>query len=441
MEEATKGEHNWRLTPRHLPTAHMLDGIPVPDAASGSDSWDEDPDWLQRVVNEVAHDVAIDLDVAEWHDARPILGRRLRDPGAVPRSMGRSAWLVRFNPAMFDGSDPYDYFDWNDPVRALDRPLVPEALTKKPAGSRTMTTVANYLRDVAVGDVLFVLRTPPTSSDRSPTDDPLGLRRVAHLIGVLWVEVKADFLVGNGRTWPQLRYVPLVQFTEPVPVPQARAWIPGLTGVSALRLPSGFLALRSHEAVAVAAACSLPLEIFSVDHSSLPTLSTHLRRLDTGPVQPLRDYLASATIRYEKLREIEGRAMAAVKDIYRKNFTVVDVSGRRRLGYDLAVGHAKTRSVNYQVEVKGTSKQTDTTVALTDHEYAAAELSAAAADGRWWLYVVTKALQRVPDQPIPRQASAIVPAWRDRISNPLAAAANPLRRLNRLPRRAWGRPV
>lgn len=416
MDEATKGERMWRLPPGGLPAAQSLDGIPVPDATV-PDDWHEGPDWTARVVDEVAGDLAIDIDTAGWHAATPASGRRLRDPGSVPKSVQRSAWLVRFNPGLFDDSDPYQYFEWDDPVAALQYPLVPEALTKQAVGP-VLTTVANYLRDVAVGDLLFVLRTPPTTEDGSPASDPLQLRRVAHLIGVLWVEIKVDTPIAGDTSWPELRYVPLIRFTEPVPIPQARVWMPGLTGVDPLRLPQGFLPLRSGEAIAVTAACSLPLEVLTVEHAGLTHLSAELRKLNTGPVQPLRDYLASATVRYAKVREIEGRAMAAVKDIYRNRFAVVDVSGRRRLGYDLAVGHVKTQHLHYEVEVKGTSKSSDATVTVTDHEYAAAEASAAAGDGRWWLYTVTKALQPLPDPPLPRQATSIVPAWKTRIVVP-----------------------
>ncbi len=180
------------------------------------------------------------------------------------------------------------------------------------------------------------------------------------------------------------------------------------------------------------------MDIFTVDNADLPALATALRSLDTGPVQPMRRYMVDAAARYERTRDIELAAMVAVKDLYlSQGYAVADVSRSRRIGYDLAVGHPYCESIVMQVEVKGTDKATDAGVMLTSHEFDAARQSIDALNQRWWLYTVTKARHLKHRQLTAYRDSEVYPSWDTRVVNPGAAAARPLRRLDRLPAAAW----
>ena len=454
-ESPLLGERSWRRRgSRSLPDLHDIAGRREPNPISGwgidpDVAWDGEPEWAGELVGgQIAQGLAADLDEAGWFAPRPVQRRRLRDPGAPPALVRRSTWLARFNPGLsvgkdrvFDDSDPMTFYDWDDPVAALSwAPLSgePGRTSQAQPHSPSHVTVINLIADMAVGDLVFVLRAQPGDSFRKPVPDPLGWKRFAYLVGVWWVEATVDYPSVDGQTYPLAFCVPLVQFDDPVPVARAYDWVPELRNVSGLKVPGGINAVREDVAPALAAACSLPMEIFTVTNDSLPALAVALRALDTGPVAPMRRYMADASVRYERIRDIEIAAMVAVKDLYlTAGYAVVDVSRTRRIGYDLAVVHPSREDLILQVEVKGTDKRDDNTVTITDHEFAAAQESVAMGDGRWWLYAVTQARHLNFRRLHLHKAHDVHPGWANRVVNPGAAIVNPLRRLAQLPRTAW----
>jgi hypothetical protein len=413
--------------------------------------WDDLPGWAgDLVTGAVAQELAAELDVAGWFGDRPAVRRRLRDPGAPPAEVVRSAWIASFNPGLgwsrpdFGDSDPVGWALWDDPMDAFTWPQLngcPNATSQAEPYTAGHTRTINRISDVAVGDLVFVLRTPPTDDQRRPVPDRCRLRRQAHLVGVWWCEVKINFPHVDGWSYPAAHCVPLVRFNEKVPIKQTRDWVPELHEVTALKLPGGIRTLTETEALALSAACSLPTEIFTVPNADLPALASALRRLDTGPVAPQREYMRSAAARYERTRAIELSAMEAVETAHvNDGFAVVDVSRKRRIGFDLAVGHPSTPEIWKQIEVKGTDKANDSGVAITDHELAAARDSVAEGLDRWWLMSVTQA--RHPDYQVIHERSDrdVASSWQDRVVNPGAAAANPLQRLTELPAKSWQTP-
>lgn len=457
MSDSLKGERVWRRAQSTGSTLEETAGHLRPHPIAGEDlddnwAWDGLPEWQAQLIGEtVANELAGDLDTAGWYQTRPTNRRRLRDSGRQPMQVRRTSWLARFNPglslgpdAVFDESDPMTFYPWEDPMRALTWAQLsgePYRTSQAEPYSGAHRTVVNLIADVAVGDLVFVLRTPPTDINKKSMPDPLGWRRQAHLVGVWWVEAKASYPSIDGWIYPLAYCAPLVLLDEPVPVSMAREWVPELSDVSGLRVPGGIKSVTEGQAAVLAAACSLPTEILTVDNADLPALATALRSLDTGPVQPLRRYLADATARYERTRDIELAAMVAVKDLYlNKGFAVADVSRSRRIGYDLAVGHPSCESVVMQVEVKGTDKASDTGVMITSHEFEAARESIDARNRRWWLYTVTKARHPNHRHLTVYSDCDVHPSWNRRVVNPGAAAARPLRRLDRLPAAAWQEP-
>jgi hypothetical protein len=249
---------------------------------------------------------------------------------------------------------------------------------------------------------------------------------------------KASYPAVDGWTYPLAYCAPLVRFDEPVPVAMARERVPELSSVTGLSLPGGIKSLSEGQAVVLAAVCSLPMEIFTVDNGDLPALAAALRGLDTGPVRPMRRYMVDAAARYQRTRDIELAAMVAVKDLYlSQGYAVADVSRSRRIGYDLAVGHPSCEDIIMQLEVKGTDKGSDAGVMITSHGFEAARQSVAASDERWWLYTVTKARHLKHRHLTPYRDREIHPGWDARVVNPGAAAVRPLRRLDRLSATAW----
>ena len=408
MSGPLKGERSWRRAGQVGPSLEEVAGHLEPHPIAGVDiddgwAWEEMPEWQTDLIGEtVADGLAADLDTAGWYGPRPVGRRRLRDAGRQPAQVRRAAWIARFNPglslgpnAVFDDSDPMSFYSWGDPRNALTWAQLsgePCRTSQAKPHSGSHRTVVNLIADVAVGDLVFVLRTPPTDINKKSVPDPLGWRRQAHLVGVWWVEAKASYPSVDGWTYPLAYCVPLVLFDEPVPVAMAREWVPELSSVTGLSLPGGIKSVTEGQAAVLAGACSLPMEIFTVDNADLPALATALRSLDTGPVQPMRRYMVDADARYERTRDIELAAMVAVKDLYlSQGYAVADVSRSRRIGYDLAVGHPSCESIVMQVEVKGTDKATDAGVMLTSHEFDAARQSIDARNQRWWMYTVTKA--------------------------------------------------
>ena len=454
MSESLKGERSWRRadqvrtsleeTAGHL-EPHPISGLGIDHDAG----WDEVPEWQRILIGDtVAGELAADLEAAGWYRPRPNSRRRLRNSGPQPAEVRRVAWLARFNPglsvgptAVFDDSDPISFYSWNDPVAALEWAQLsgePYRTSQAEPYSRAHRTVANLIEDVAVGDLVFILRTPPTDVDGKSLPDPRQWRRQAHLVGVWWVEAKASYPHVDGWTYPLAYCVPLVLFDEPVPVAMAREWVPELASVTGLSLPGGIKSITEGQAAVLAAACSLPMEIFTIDNADLPALAAALRGLDTGPVRPMRQYMVSAAARYERTRDIELAAMVAVKDLYLSNgYAVADVSRSRRIGYDLAIGHPFCEDIVMQIEVKGTDKATDRGVMITSHEFEAARQSIDATDQRWWLYTATKARHLNHRQLTPYRDCEINPSWGHRVVNPGAVDARPLRRLDRLPATAW----
>lgn len=421
------------------------------DAGSEAGWWDGLPQWAEHLVTgEVAEHLSVELEEAGWHSDRPVTRRRLRDAGSAPEQVVRSAWIASYNPGLgwsdagFGISDPMDWDLWDDPASALWWPQLngcPWATSQAEPHSAAHTRVINRISDVAVGDLVFVLRTPPTDELRRPIPDRLGWPKQAHLVGIWWCEVKINFPHVDGWSYPAAHCVPLVFFDEPVPVRRTRDWVPELHEVTALKLPGGIRTLTETQAFALAAACSLPTEVFTVPNTDLPALAVALRTLDTGPIAPQREYMRSATARYERTRAIELAAMEAVETAHvTDGFAVVDVSRTRRIGFDLAVGHPSTEDISKQIEVKGTDKKDDSTVAITDHELAAAQASVKEEAQRWWLVSVTQA--RHPDhrRMHDHSDSEITTSWTERVVNPGASSKNPLKSLTKLPSTAWETP-
>ena len=410
--------------------------------------WDYQAGWARDLVTgAVASNLLAEMASAGVHRTRPADRRRLRDPGAPPARVTRSAWIASYNPGLgwsdpaFGDSDPLNWALWTDPADALEWPQLdgsPNATSQAEPRSAGHTKVINMIDDVAVGDLIFVLRTPPTDSQRTPIPDRRRLVRQAHLVGVWWCEVKVRFPHVDGRSYPAAHCVPLVLFDEPVPVRRTREWVPELHDVTALKLPGGIRMVTESQALALSAACSLPTEIFTVPNTDLPALAAALRTLDTGPIAPQREYMRSATARHERTRAIELAAMQVVESAHVKDgFAVVDVSRTRRIGFDLAVGHPSTDDISKQVEVKGTDRKDDSAVAITDHELAAAQASVAEGEQRWWLISVTQA--RHPDHRSMHDHGdqEVTTSWTNRVVNPGSSARNPLRALTKLPRAAW----
>lgn len=454
MADALHGERVWRRSGRSRLELTEVSGEREPHPVSGFGiedgfGWEDKPAWFDDLAEDLAAELAGELNEAGWNGRRPTARRTLLDPGKPPAVVRRSAWLARFNPglsvgqaAVFDDSDPVSFYPWANPTEALtwmQLSAAPGRTSQAAPGTAAHTTVTNLIRDIAPGDLIFVLRSAPSDVNKKATADPLGWPREAHLVGVWWAELKAEYPHVDGNTYPETCCVPLVEFDQAVRVPLARRWVPALQDISALRVSGGLKSLREGEAFALAAACSLPMEIFTVENADLPALAAELRRLETGPIKPMRDYVASATARYETIRDIELAAMTAVKDLYlERGYAVADVSRQRRIGYDLAAGHPSREEILFEIEVKGTDKASDGAVALTDHEYAAAKVSAAASDLRWWLFTVTQARHPSRLAISDYAATEVVPAWANRVVNAGAATANPLRRLDRLAKSAWG---
>lgn len=449
-----RGERSWRRARIPVPDLREVAGIWEPNPISGwaiepGYAWESVPGWADELIGQrVGAELAVDLEEVGWFEPRASGVRRLRDPGELPNDVRRSAWLAKFNPglsvgpdAVFADSDPVTFYEWDDPPAALRWAQLtgePGQTSQAKPHSGAHRRVVNLVGDMAVGDLVFVLRTRPTDSNRNDLPDPLGWKKSAHLVGVWWVEATVAYPNADGWTYPNAYCAPLVKFDEAVPVAKAREWVPELHDVSPLSLPGGVQSLTEGQAMVIAAACSLPVEIFTVNHADLPVLAARLRSLNTGPVEPLRKYLASATVRYERTRDVEVAAMVAIKDLYLSNgYAVADVSRTRRIGYDLAIVHPSREDPHLQVEVKGTDKRTDDTVAITDHEYAAAGQSVGVGDGRWWLYSVTQARHASHRKLHLYTADEVHPAWAERVTNLGAALKNPLKRLDALPPDAW----
>ena len=417
-------------------------------AESDAEWWDELPAWAEQLVaRHVAPQLQDDLEAAGCFSDRPTKRRRLLDPGKPPERVVRSAWIASYNPGLgisipgFGSSDPMEWRLWCDTYDAFTWPQLngcPYATSQAVPHTSAHSKVINMISDVAVGDLVFVLRTQPTDVDGNPVPDPLAWRRQSHLVGVWWCEAKLTFPHSDGFTYPTAHCVPLVLFDEAVPIKQTRDWVPELHGVTALSLPGGIRTLTETQALALAAACSLPTDIFTVPNADLPALAGALRALDTGPVAPQREYMRSAAARYERNRAVELAAMHVVERSHvDAGFAVLDVSRTRRIGFDLAVGHPSTEQIWKQIEVKGTDKKDDSAVAITDHELAAAEASVSEGEDRWWLISVTQARHPTYQRLHEHSDREIAAEWVDRVVNPGAALSNPLRRLTKLPSTAW----
>ena len=399
------------------------------------------------MTGSVAEHLSAELEEAGWYSDRPSIRRQLRDPGLGPKRVVRSAWIASFNPGLgwtdleFGDSDPLSWRLWENPMDGLQWPQLngcPRGTSQAEPYTAPHTKVVNMISDVAVGDLVFVLRTPPTDQSRRPVADRRGLPRQAHLVGLWWCEVKINFPHTDGGSYPAAHCVPLVLFDEPVPVRRTRGWVPELHDVTALKLPGGIRTLTEVEAIALASACSLPTGIFTVPSADLPAMAAALRTIHTGPIAPQREYMNSAAARYERTRAVELAAMEAVEAAHVEDgFAVVDVSRTRRIGFDLAVGHPSTEGIMKQIEVKGTDRKDDSLVAITDHELAAAQASHAERRQRWWLISVTKARHPSHREMHEHADTEVVTDWAGRVVNPGAALNSPLKILRDLPAESW----
>ncbi len=121
-------------------------------------------------------------------------------PDVSRRRCGERPGIAGFNPglslgpnAAFDDSDPMSFYSWDDPRMALTWAQLsgePYRTSQAEPHSGSHRTIVNLITDVAVGDLVFVLRTPPTDINKKGVLDPLGWRRQAHLVGVWWVEAE-----------------------------------------------------------------------------------------------------------------------------------------------------------------------------------------------------------------------------------------------------------
>ena len=436
-EKGLQGEGRWR---REFGTDKKL-VLPA-----WEDFPSERPEWIDRLISGVvAGEVETRLGEAGWYGSQSG-DRRLRNLGAAPIEVARSSWLARFNPGLsapgpyqvFMESDPLVFYPWDSPAIGSEGPdldSTPGQTTQAEIGSRPQTRTGNTIRDVAVGDFVFVLRTRCQDINKKVVPDPSEMRSGAHIVGVWWVVAKCSYPSSRGAFIHGAYCLPLVKFTEPVHVNTARKFVPALMNVTPLTMAGGILPLREQDSFCIAAACALPMEIFNTPNSDLFVLSAELKKLNTGPIKPMLDYMKSATVRYEAIRDIELAAMVTVKDKWMKDgFAIADVSSMRGIGYDLAASD-NSHDVTHEIEVKGTNNDNTSTIKVTTNEYKAAEASQAS--GRWQLHSVTRATHPDFREHLTHSAVDVVPGWKDRISDAKTSSNKPLTRILNLPASDW----
>jgi hypothetical protein len=321
--------------------------------------------------------------------------------GPVPSQVERASWVAKFNPdAGGESAGEALDFPWEDPDEAR-RPngdwisTEPDRTTSHPLGSGHWWNLAEHVDQVAPGDFVFFMRStqaPPLGADDAMPKETLGIPNQAVVGLTVVTRVLAYPHWQPEVTCRRLLTAPLRLFDRPVRVnsnTRARAsrW---LKDAPAFADPNrAFMGLSAQQALALAATCGLPADIFTMRH--IAGLAGRLRDIYLGPSKESIDRLLKGVEQAKVNRDIGKEGEDAAQRQLSGQFKVDSVAHQRGHGYDLrARAKLPDAMADRLVEVKST-ENTALSLAQVGQRLTQNECDCALADERWWSARVTRA--------------------------------------------------
>lgn len=329
--------------------------------------------------------------------------------GTPPKRLARRWWVSKFNPDLtgdvFWQADPLEY-PWDNLSESIasDGHWIssePGHTTRHPFGGGNWQRVADLISGAQLGDFVLFMRTGRDPASRL-TSHPLmpHAHRIGHqqLVGLAGVHRTISYRHAAGEICQRVITAPVRLFDFPVSMqlPARERYHRLIAGSPAFaRANVGYAELTAPEAVAVAAACSMPSDV--LNEPDLAKVTARLARLRVGPTdEELARLLAGhVTAAFNRVIELSGEIHVA-RRAAAAGWAVERVSHIHGPGYDLRLYATDGRAGEWRyVEVKsarGELSDKDALHRLTPNERRVAEASAAANDDRWWCAIVEYAL-------------------------------------------------
>lgn len=329
--------------------------------------------------------------------------------GSPPKRLARRWWVSKFNPDLtgdvFSEADPLN-FPWDDlsEATASDRHWIssePGHTTGHPFGGGNWRRVAVLINGTQVGDLVLFMRTGSDPASRL-TSHPMmpHANRIGHqqLVGLAGVHRTITYMHGYGEVCQRVIAAPVRLFDFPVDMrrPARSRYHPLIENAPAFAAANvAYAALQAPEAVAVAAACSMPSQVLT--EPELAKVTDRLKHLRVGPTdEELARLLGGqVTAAFNKIIELSGEIHVA-RSAAANGWAVERISHIHGPGYDLRFYATDGRDEEWRhVEVKSAQGKLSDRGALhrlTPNELRVAAASAAANDGLWWCAIVDYAL-------------------------------------------------
>lgn len=261
---------------------------------------------------------------------------------------------------------------WGDPwaEQSLWHPTRPECwiddtTTRDAKGDREGISAQPDMADMTPGDLILVMRVAYDNTRRGgklrPAHDPSPFRGRAKFIGVWWVvRRETRWFAGGGRPSTAIWHLPLVRFadSDAVDVRAVRSLDRTIARARPMVTPNWTVVgcADGNEEAALAAACSLPSDVFT--EPNLPGLAARLARLRCGMRDQDKRYWTEIQYRHQIRSMTAATAIRRSEEhLTRQGWLTESKETEPRWGGDLDCKRVITAGAPLEhlcVEVKGT---------------------------------------------------------------------------------------